>query len=184
MVLSFATPSDYAQMAEIYRPYVEGSTVSFEYTAPTAEQFAARMYALDGKFPVIVCRDGSTVLGYVYASPAFERTAYSWCADLSVYVRQGYGGRGMGRRLVNAVCAILTALGYRHLYSIVTGENAGSLAFHKVMGFEVAVEFPRQGFKMGKWLSVTWLHKELNGEGCSRFFPAPFNPADFDLKNY
>lgn len=182
--LYFARRKDYAAMAEIYRPYVEDTTVSFEYRAPSRRQFAARMRALCGAFPVIVCREGEEVLGYAYASPAFERAAYSWCADLSVYIRSDRRGEGLGRRLTAAVCDILRALGYRVVYSLVTGENASSCAFHSAMGFEKVAEFPRQGYKMGRWMSVIWYEKELNGEGVSRAFPVPFDGGKFDLSRY
>lgn len=182
--LYFARRCDYAQMAEIYRPYVENTTVSFEYVAPQSSQFAARMEALDGKFPVIVCREGEEVLGYAYASPAFERAAYGWCADLSVYIRSDCRGRGLGRRLTLAVCDILRALGYRVVYSLVTGENVQSCAFHSAMGFEKVAEFPRQGYKSGRWLSVIWFEKELNGEEAGAHFPLSFDGRKFDLSRY
>lgn len=182
--LYFARRSDYAQMAEIYRPYVENTTVSFEYVAPRSSQFAARLEALDGKFPVIVCREGEEVLGYAYASPAFERAAYGWCADLSVYIRSDCRGRGLGRRLTLAVCDILRSLGYRVVYSLVTGENVQSCAFHRAMGFEKVAEFPRQGYKSGRWLSVIWFEKELNGEEAGAHFPLSFDGRKFDLSRY
>ncbi len=182
--LCFACAGDYPAMAEIYRPYVEDTTISFEYTAPSPEQFADRMRTLDGRFPVIVCRDGDDVCGYAYASPAFERQAYCWCADISVYVKQGTVRHGIGRRLVSCVCAILKDLGYRRVYSVITAENARSRVFHVSLGFEQVAEFPEQGYKFGRWLNVVWYEKELcGGEACTQP-PRAFNKDEFDLSGY
>ncbi|PNA37596.1 GNAT family N-acetyltransferase, partial [Pseudomonas sp. MPR-AND1A] len=46
-----ATPADAAAIAEIYRPYVEGGTVSFELTAPDTATIGTRMAASGGLYP-------------------------------------------------------------------------------------------------------------------------------------
>jgi phosphinothricin acetyltransferase len=169
--LQFAKENDYAAMLEIYRPYVENTTISFEYQTPDLATFTQRMVALNDKYPVIVCKDGDEVVGFAYGSPAFERVAYSWSADLSVYVREDMRGKGIGRMLVECVLRILKTQNYRKVYSLVTGENAASVAFHKAMGFKTVADFKEQGFKFGKWLSVIWLEYELNGREVSSQFP-------------
>ena len=184
MTLRFATAQDYAAMLEIYRPYVEQTTISFEYEIPSPEEFAARFEKLEGRFPAVVCTEGEEVIGYAYASPAFERKAYCWCADLSVYVRQDKRGRGAGRVLSQAVLDILRTLGYRKAYSLITGENENSRAFHEKLGFCEVAEFREQGYKMGRWLSVFWYEKELNGADCAESFPEEFSEKDFDLSRY
>ncbi len=184
MTLRFASSQDYAAMLEIYRPYVGQTTISFEYETPSLQAFSDRFAALAGRFPAVVCEDGEEVIGYAYASPAFERRAYCWCADLSVYVRQDRRGRGCGSLLSRAILDILQALGYRKVYSLITGENDKSRAFHKKLGFKEAAEFKEQGYKMGRWLSVFWYEKELNGADCAGSFPKEFSEKDFDLSRY
>lgn len=184
MTLRFAAAEDYAAMLEIYRPYVEQTTISFEYKTPSLQAFSERFENLSGKFPAIVCDEGGEVVGYAYASPAFERKAYCWCADLSVYVAKNCRGRGIGRALTNAVLDILRELGYRKVYSLITGENTKSLAFHEKMGFEKVAEFEEQGYKMGRWLSVFWYEKQLNGEDCAKSFPKEFCAEEYDLSRH
>ena len=40
ITLRKATPEDGATLAEIYKYYVENTTVTFEYVAPSGEEFA------------------------------------------------------------------------------------------------------------------------------------------------
>ena len=52
-------------------------------------------------------------------------------------------------------------MGYVSAYALVTEENAASCAFHERMGYEKMCVMPRTGYKMGKWLGVTWYVKFL-----------------------
>ena len=162
MHIRFATKEDISPMLEIYRPYVETTTVSFEYTCPSLEEFTARFEKYTRQFPWLVWEEDGEVLGYAYACAPFTRMAYSWVAEASVYLRKDAHRRGIGTALYRALEAILTKQGYLTLYTLVTSENATSLAFHQAVGYEIRADFPRQGFKMGKALGVTWLEKTLH----------------------
>ncbi len=161
MHIRFATTEDISKMLEIYRPYVENTTVSFEYTCPTLEEFTHRFQTYTRQFPWLVWEEKGEILGYAYACAPFTRTAYSWVAEASVYLCEAAHRRGIGTALYKALEAILTRQGYLTLYTLVTSENTASLAFHQAIGYEVRADFPRQGYKMGKALGVIWLEKTL-----------------------
>ena len=172
-MLRFAAQRDYPAMLKIYAPYVERTTVSAEYFSPSLATFSARMRALEGKFPVLVAEEAGEVLGYCYLSPAFERRAFAWDADLSLYVKEDARGRGIGRRLEGAAAKIAALLGYRRLYSLVTGENTASLRFHARVGYHTVAVFPEALHKFGRWFDLIWLEKPLNlPESCTDF-PRP-----------
>ena len=172
-----ARRTDIAAMYAIYRPYAEETTFSFEYGAPPMSEFEERIAALS-RFPVLVCEEAGETVGFAYAAPAFERRAYAWCAELSVYVRADRRGRGAGSLLERGVSLLLARLGYRKLYALVTEGNEASLAFHKKAGYAERAFFPDQGYKMGMWLGVYWLEKELCGAACCARFPLPLCAAD------
>src|SRR5258707_15367899 len=88
---------DAARVAEIYRPAVEGNFISFEETAPTADEMCGRMRKVLARMPWLVAEDESGVgVGYAYASPHRERAAYRWSVDISVYGDPGHQRRGIG----------------------------------------------------------------------------------------
>lgn len=168
-------------MLQIYAPYVEQTTVSAEYLTPSPATFAARMEALKNVFPVLVFEEEGEILGYAYLAPAFERRAFSWDCDLSVYVRRDARGVGIGTKLEGACARIAKELGYRRIYSLVTGENAASLAFHERAGYHIAARLPEALFKSGRWISLIWLEKEVNASECAQAFPRSLSalPASF-----
>ena len=57
MTIREANVSDASVMAEIYKYYVDNFSYSFEYTAPTAEDFASRITEILDFFPFFVCED-------------------------------------------------------------------------------------------------------------------------------
>ena len=166
-----ATEKDIPAMLAIYGPYVENTTYSFEYDVPCTRTFTQRFYEHIDQFPWLVWEEEGRVLGYAYAGAPFERAAYRWDAESSIYLAPQAQGKGIGRALYTALEEILVKQGYRNLYAIITAENTGSLEFHYKMGFEPMAIFPDSGFKMGKWLAVAWLRKQLTPLDSPCSFP-------------
>lgn len=160
-MIRLAVEADVPAMLAIYAPYVENTTYSFEYSVPSEGEFLARFRAVTEQFPWLVWEEEGAVLGYAYGSLPFERAAYAWSGEVSVYLRPEARGRGIGRKLYTALEAIMARQGYRALYAIVTEENTGSLAFHTAMGYRTVGRFTRCGLKFGRWLGVVWMEKHL-----------------------
>ena len=174
MAIRSATAADIPAMLEIYRPYVEHTTYSFEYTLPTAEEFTHRFLNHTAQFPWLVWEEDGRVLGYAYAGAPWERMAYSWCAEISIYLHESLHRRGIGRALYGQLEDILRRQGYRVVYALITSENAGSVAFHRQLGYTHRAVFPNCGYKLGRWLGVIWLEKHLNELGAPETVPAPW----------
>ena len=162
MSLRLASEADIPQILAIYAPYVTDTTHTLEYSVPSLEEFTARFHAITRQFPWLVWEEDGAILGYAYGSLPFERAAYSWCGELSVYLAPEAQGRGIGRRLCAALEKILEYQGYRKVYAIITTANEASVAFHKAVGYRLTATFPDCGYKFGKWYGTVWMEKELN----------------------
>ena len=185
MSIRIAAETDLPQILAIYGPYVENTTISFEYDVPTLEAFRERFLEITKQFPWLVWEEEGQILGYAYACAPFERAAYAWCAEVSVYLAPKAHGRGIGRTLYAVLEHILWQQGYRVIYALITSENTGSLAFHEKVGYRFSAEFPRCGLKFGRWLGVTWLDKELLSVDSPSSFPRSFPEIRQDLqKNF
>jgi len=160
-LIRIALEADIPQILDIYGPYIENTTVSFEYTVPAQEAFLERFQTITAQFPWLVWEEEGVILGYAYASAPYARKAYGWCAEPSVYLRHEARRKGIGTRLYAALEEILALQGYQVLYALVTSENKASLAFHEKAGYSVRAVFPDCAFKFGRCLGVTWLEKRL-----------------------
>ena len=161
-MIRLATVGDVPAILAVYGPYVEKTTHTFEYEVPSLTAFTERFQAITEEFPWLVWEEDGRVLGYAYGSAPFERAAYRWCGEVSVYLAPEAQGRGIGRRLYSALEQILAFQGYRVIYAIVTSENEVSLAFHRALGYRKTAELPGCGVKFGRWLGITYLEKRIN----------------------
>ena len=162
MSIRIATRADGPQILEIYRPYIENTAISFEYTVPTLEEFKARFLNITKQFPWLVWEEEGKILGYAYGSLPFTRAAYQWSASASIYLRQESCGKGIGKKLYAALEEMLQKQGYRRVYAIITTANEASVAFHKAVGYRHTATMENCGFKHGKWYGTIWMEKELN----------------------
>ena len=112
-----ATEADAEALRSIYAPYVADTTITFEYEVPSVSEFAGRIRAFGAEYPYLVCEKDGEAIGYAYADRVRERAAYDWDVELSVYLRQGTHGRGIGTVLLACLVELLEMQGIRHLYS-------------------------------------------------------------------
>ena len=170
-----AIKEDIPQMLAIYAPYVEHTTVSFEYTPPSEEEFTRRFETITAQFPWLVWEEAGRVTGYAYASAPFTRAAYRWCAEPSVYLLPQAQGRGIGTRLYRALEKILSAQGYQVVYALISGNNEKSLHFHAKNGYKQVGFLPDCGYKFEQWIGLCWLEKRLGFVENPSMPPAPWS---------
>lgn len=181
-MIRIATEADVPQILDIYAPYILTTTCTFEYDVPSRETFLQRFQTLTRQFPWLVWEEDGKILGYAYGSAPFERAAYGWCSESSVYLRPQVQGKGIGRKLCLALEALLAAQGYIRNYVIITSENAASLAFHQKLGYRLTARMPGCGLKFGKWLGITWMEKQLNSVGIPSNPPIPWSVFGKDVQ--
>ena len=168
-----ANRADLPRLLEIYTPYVVGETVSFECEPPSLEEFCRRFERITAVYPWLVFEEEGEIKGYAYLSRAFERKAYRFVADLSVYVDRSAQKKGYGTALVLAVEEIARRQGVCSLYALITEENRLSVAFHEGLGFSRIALLPDCGYKFGRWLSVVWYEKRLSFGQPEELVPCP-----------
>lgn len=160
-MIRIATEADIPEILSIYTPYVLSTTITFEYDVPSETDFLARFRSITTRFPWLVWEENCTILGYAYASAPFERAAYSWCAEPSIYLRPEARARGIGSALYAALEEILRQQGFQILLAIITEENISSIRFHRRCGYADNTVMKNCGFKFGRWLGITWMEKRL-----------------------
>jgi phosphinothricin acetyltransferase len=150
-----ATPADAAAIAEIYNWFVAETVVTFEEEPVTAFEMARRMADLTaGGWPWLVAVENDTVVGYAYGSQWKPRAAYRFSSEVTVYLRRGEEGRGVGSTIYGA---LLERLRVKKVHAVMGGialPNDASVRLHEKLGFKKVAHFERQGFKMNRWVDV------------------------------
>ncbi|MBQ4265217.1 MAG: N-acetyltransferase [Clostridia bacterium] len=153
---------DSAAILEIYAPYIEKTAITFETAVPSLESFIRRVREIAAQFPYLVLEADGRMIGYAYAHRQAERAAFAWNAELSIYLREGFTGRGLGRPLYALLEELLALQGYVNFYGVITGSNAGSIAMHEKMGYTIIGRHAHTGFKLGQWHDTVWLHRRVH----------------------
>jgi len=173
VLIRLAGPSDAAAIAAIYRPYVEGSRISFEESAPGGDEMAARMAS--PLHPWLVAEEDGRVLGYASSSPYHRRPAYRWTVETSVYVAADVQGRGIGGQLLSNLIELLKRQGFVTAIAAIALPNPISIALHERLGFEPSGTYRGVGFKLDEWTDVSLWQRDLAPRQA-----APAEPVSFE----
>jgi phosphinothricin acetyltransferase len=167
-----ATEEDMPAIQEIYAYYVSKTTASFEEDPPTVAEMTARWQRVNSQgMPYLVAVSGKTVMGYAYAAPFRDRSAYRYTCEDSIYVAQDALGRDIGNALMTTLIERCAAFGFRQMIAVIgDSANAASLALHSRHGFYVIGALSSVGYKFGRWSDAVYMQRAL-GEGDTTMPP-------------
>ena len=147
-------PADGAAICDIYNHYIENTAITFEEVPLQTAEMEERIRTISAKYPYLVWEEEGEINGYAYASAWRVRSAYRYAAEVSIYLKNGFQGRGMGRELMEK---LLEEVRRTDIHSLVAGialPNENSIALHEKFGFKKIARFKEIGFKQNKWLDV------------------------------
>jgi phosphinothricin acetyltransferase len=156
-----ATLADAAACAALYAPHVRHGTASFETEPPDAAEMAARIgRCLDHGWPWLLLEADGALVGYAYATQFRDRAAYRRSAETSIYLAMGQEGRGLGRRLLQALVDAATRAGFRQLVAVIGDSgNGASIGLHRSLGFRHVGTLTDVGEKFGRLLDVVYMQR-------------------------
>lgn len=166
MVIRAATREDAGSLLKIYSYYVENTAISFEYVAPSLDEFSKRISSTLEKYPYIVLEDDGLIRGYAYAGAFHSRAAYAHCCEVTIYLDRDSKGNGYGKALYEALEKALKKMGIINLYACIADPEVedeyltkNSECFHQHMGYTKVGEFHKCGYKFGRWYNMIWMEK-------------------------
>jgi phosphinothricin acetyltransferase len=182
-----ASPDDARALLNIYAPYIKNTAITFEYDIPTEDEFSERIRNTLTKYPYILAECGEKIIGYAYAGTFIGRAACDRSVEVSIYIDQGFRGKGIGKMLYTILENILRTQNIVNVnacvaYTDVEDEylNKNSVNFHTHMGYRLVGRFDKCGYKFGRWYDLVWMEKII-GEHCENPAEAiPFSSVDTD----
>ncbi len=163
-----ASTKDAGQILEIYRYYVENTAVSFEYTAPSIEEFSLRIENITKKYPYLILKADNKILGYAYAGVFKDRKAYDFSVETTIYIHKDQRKKGFGKMLYQALEKELKLMGITNLYACIAFTEKEEMYltkdsefFHSKMGYTTCGRFHKCGVKFGRAYDMIWMEKIL-----------------------
>ena len=163
MEIRTATEGDIPDIQSIYAHHVLTGTGTFEEEPPSVEEMTGRFAEVIGNgWSWLVATDATGVLGYAYYTQFRDRSAYRFCVEDSVYVREDVRGQGVGKALVARLIEDATATGMRQMIAVIgDSENTGSIGVHASLGFHLVGTLRAVGVKFGRWVDVVSMQRPL-----------------------
>lgn len=174
LILRPAVVGDAGAIAAIYAHYVLNSVITFEVDPPSAEDMSGRMASLLPHYPYFVAESGGVVVGYAYAGRLYERAAYRWAVESTVYLAPDRQREGIGGALYRKLIEALTLQGFQTVIGKITLPNPASTSLHERLGFTCNGVLSRVGFKADGWHDVGLYQLDLGSRPSSPEETTPF----------
>ena len=149
-----ATAADAAAVAEIYNQGILARTATFDTELRTEADRRAIIDSGDARHPVLVAELEGRVVGWASIAAYRQRACYRGVGEVSLYVDAAHRGRGVGRRLMQALVDEARRLGYWKILSRLFPENAASRAMCRAAGFREVGVYEKHAQLDGKWRDV------------------------------
>ena len=178
-----ATEADAGALLAIYAPYVEQTSITFEYVAPTVSEFQARIRHTLEIYPYLVAEKRGRILGYAYVSPFKERAAYDWAVETSIYVDKAVKYSGIGGKLHAALEQVLKKMGILNMEACIGIPEKddeyldhNSMNFHAHLGYRLVGTFKKCGYKYDRWYDMIWMEKLIGNHTENQPYPKRYTP--------
>lgn len=158
-----AVLADVADIVSIYNEAVQTTTATFDTEPRSVEEQRNWMAEHDARHPVLVAEYQGRIVGWIALSPWSDRRAYDRTAEISVYVRADWRGKGVGRHLMSQVLELARASGLHTILARVAEGNPASRRLHAGAGFSSVGVMHEVGHKFGRFLDVELLELRLAG---------------------
>ena len=139
-----ARESDLPEIVEIYNSTLPSRMVSADTEPVTVEQRRGWFREHDpSRRPLWVAEADGRVIGWLSLGDFWDgRPAYHVTAEVGIYVKDGYRGGGVGRRLIEEAIGRAPELGIEIMTAAAFAHNGPSVKLFERFGFERWGHFP------------------------------------------
>ncbi len=149
-----AEQRDLPAIVDIYNEAILHTTATFDTQIKTVDDQRPWFDKHGDKYPIIVAEEDDKVIGWASMSQWSDRCAYAATAEASLYVREGYQGKGVGRQLSVAILKAAREAGLHTAILRIAGDNAASIKLAESLGFKHIGVMKEVGQKFDKLLDV------------------------------
>jgi len=153
--------SDAKAINAIYNHYVRTSTCTWHLTEETEAGRKAWLRGRGPAHPALIIEIEGKAVGWGSLSVYNSRQGWSETVEDSVFIDHAHHGKGLGRRLLQALLERAEALGHSNVIARISAEQTPSRRLHASLGFVEAGLLPGVGRKFGQKLDCLYMLKTL-----------------------
>jgi L-amino acid N-acyltransferase YncA len=145
---------DLPAIVEIYNQAILTTTATFDTSVKTVDDQTPWFEKHGQKHPILVVLEGKEIIGWASMSAWSDRCAYADTAEASIYIHEKHRGKGVGRKLSDAILKAGKEAGLHTAVIRVAGDNNASIRLAESLGFKHIGVMKEVGKKFGKLLDV------------------------------
>ena len=159
LIIRDASLKDLSDITEIYNEAILNTVATFDTNIKTLDEQRMWFDNHGSKNPIIVAEKNGFVIGWASLSQWSDRCAYSDTAEISLYVKEKYQGKGIGKKLMESIIIEGKKAGLHAIIARITQGNKLSIYLHELFGFKHIGVMKEVGQKFGKRLDVYLMEK-------------------------
>jgi L-amino acid N-acyltransferase YncA len=153
----------YPAIKEIYELGIATGNATFETKAPTWDEWDKNHLT---KSRLVAVDENENVIGWAALSSVSSRCVYAGVAELSVYVHLNQQGKGIGKKLLEALIRESEKLNIWTLQAGIFPENKASLKIHEQCGFRKVGYHEKIGKMKDVWRDTILLERRSKAVGA------------------
>lgn len=161
MLIRACEIKDIPAICDIYNYYINHTIITFEETPVAIAEMASRVEIYTMQYPWLVCEVDGGVVGYAYGSKWKERIAYKHTVEVTIYLKNGFSGKGYGKALYSVLLDKLKLQGCHVVLGCLAIPNEASVGLHEYFGFKKVAHFNEVGCKFNQWIDVGYWQKSF-----------------------
>ena len=149
-----ARKSDLTAITEIYNDAILTTTATFDTELKTEQEQKVWFEAHSSRYPILVAELEGAVIAWGSLSKWSDRASYSETAEISLYVKREFQGKGIGRKLALALISEGKPAGLHTVIARIAEGNEASVRLAESVGFCRIGVMKEVGRKFGNLLDV------------------------------
>lgn len=154
-----ASIKDLESILNIYNQGIEDRIATLEEDQKDIGYMTEWFNNHQGRFEVIVIENGDEIVGWASLNPYSNRCAYAGVADLSIYIRRDYRGKGVGSILLKDVERIAFKNHFNKIVLFTLSFNDLGQRLYRKNGYREVGVFKNQGKLDGRYVDVMIMEK-------------------------
>ncbi|MFA5267786.1 MAG: N-acetyltransferase family protein [Methanoregula sp.] len=146
---------------EIYDHYVLNTTATFHNEPIPIPELRDFSFIAHPKYPSFIVKENNEIVGYCFLTRYKTRPAYDRTAEMSIYLKPEYTGRGVGAVALKHLEDAAKKAGIHVIFGTLCGENHASIRLMEKAGYNRCAYLKNIGEKFGKILDVVIYQKEI-----------------------
>ena len=161
MIIRKAKLSDLQEITDIYNDAIKNTVATFDTKIKSLEEQKEWFNSHGKRYPIIVAEKDKVIVGWSALSKYSTRCAYSDTVELSLYIKEEFQGKGIGKSLMKRIIEEGKKVGLHVILARITDGNKISIHLHEMFGFEHVGILKEVGYKFDRCLDVYLMQKIL-----------------------